>query len=87
MTITKKNKVFLSNAGPDPLKNHKDTKQHSMLGYHQHASEIPIKWRFAGGPMMARLKWYLDPLLSTTKKHCQKWTPSDKTFWIRAWLY
>ena len=29
-----------------------------MLGQHQHASETPFKWRFASGPMMARLKWY-----------------------------
>ena len=35
-----KNIGFLRNTGPDPLKNHKATK--------------PFKWRFAGGPMMAR---------------------------------
>ena len=29
--------------------------QHSMSGHHRHASETPFKWRFAGGPMMARL--------------------------------
>ena len=43
-----------SNTGPDPLKNHKTTK-HSMFGHHRQASETPFKWRFAGGPMMARL--------------------------------
>ena len=32
-----------------------------MLGHHRHASEMPFKWGFAGGPMIARLKWYLDP--------------------------
>ena len=32
-----------------------------MLGHHRHASETPFQWRFAGGPMMARLWWYLDP--------------------------
>ena len=31
-----------------------------MLGYHRPASET--KWRFAGGPIMARFLWYLDPL-------------------------
>ena len=41
---------FIGNSGPDPLKT-----QHSMLGHHQHASETPFKWRFAGGSMMARL--------------------------------
>ena len=42
-----KNKGFLSNAGPDPLKS---TKQLSMLGHHRPASETPFKWRFADGP-------------------------------------
>ena len=68
--------------------------QHSMLGYHRPASETPFKWRFAGGPMMALFKCYLDPLSShqktnkqtkiKQKKACQSWTPSGKTFWIRA---
>ena len=52
---------FLINTGPDPLKITKPSSQHSMLGHHRHASETPFKWRFAGGPMMARLLWYLDP--------------------------
>ena len=33
-----------------------------MLGHHRPASETPLKWRFASGPMMARFNWYLDPL-------------------------
>ena len=32
-----------------------------MLGHHRHSSETPFKWHFAGGSMMARLLWYLDP--------------------------
>ena len=28
--------------------------QHSMLGHHRQASEMPFKWRFASGPMIAR---------------------------------
>ena len=55
-----KNIGFLSNTGPGPLKNHKI--QNSMLGHHRFASETPFKLRFAGGPMIAPLKWYLDPL-------------------------
>ena len=35
-----------------------------MLGHHRHTSEMPFKWRFAGGPMLARILWYLDPLSS-----------------------
>ena len=46
-----------------------------MLGHHQHASETPFKWRYAGGPMMARLKWYLDPPTPhQLKNRCQGWT-------------
>ena len=45
---------FLSNSGPDPLKIIKLPSQHSILGHNGHASETPFKWRFAGGPMMAR---------------------------------
>ena len=43
-----------SNTGPDPLKFSKLPSQHSTLGHHRHPSETPFKWRFAGGPMMAR---------------------------------
>ena len=32
-----------------------------MSSHYRPASETPFKWRFAGGPMMARLQWYLDP--------------------------
>ena len=51
-----KNIGFLSNTGPDPLKNHKATKPaFNVPGYHRHASETPFNWRSAGGLMMARL--------------------------------
>ena len=51
-----KNIGFFSNSGLDPLTNHTAGSQHSMLGNHQHTSETPFnKWRFAGGPMVARL--------------------------------
>ena len=49
-----KNIGFLSNTGLEPLKITKLPSQHSMLGHHRHASEMPFKYRFAGGPMMAR---------------------------------
>ena len=57
-----KNIGFHSNTGPDPLKLTKLLGQHSMLGHHRHASETPFKWRYPGGPMMAHLEWYFDPL-------------------------
>ena len=40
----------------------KPPRQHSILGHHQSASVTPLKWCFAGGPMLARLYWYLDSL-------------------------
>ena len=46
---------FLSNPGPDPLKNHTATKPTFNVGHYRHTNETPFKWRFAGGPMMARL--------------------------------
>ena len=45
---------YHSNAGLDSLMITKLPSQHSMLGHHRPASETPFKWRFAGGPMMAR---------------------------------
>ena len=33
-----------------------------MLGHHRHDSETPLKWHFAGGPILAGLWWYLDCL-------------------------
>ena len=56
-----KNKRVLSNTGLDSLKNHKAIKPAFDVDHHRHASETPFKWRFAGGLMMARLYWYLDP--------------------------
>ena len=47
-----KNIGFLCNTSPDPLKL---PSQHSILGHHRHASETPFQWRFAGGPILARL--------------------------------
>ena len=43
-----------------------------MLGHHRPASETPFKWRFAGGPMMALFKCYLDPLCPHRKKKKKK---------------
>ena len=39
---THKNKGVLSSIGPVPIKNHKLQSQHSTLGHHQHASEMPF---------------------------------------------
>ena len=66
---------FLGNTIPDPLENHKLPSQHSMFGHHRPVSETPFKWHFAGGPMMVRFLWYLDPLSShQLNKCCQSLT-------------
>ena len=83
-----KNIEFLSNTGPDPLKNHKTTKPVFNVGPSSAHQRNTIYWRFTGGPMMARFKWYFGSIVpSRTKKKKKKtgqnWTPSDKTFWIR----
>ena len=77
-----KNTGFSSNTGPDSLKNR--SCEASILCWA--FIGMPAKHRFAGGPMMARLKWDLDPPSphQLKKKRCQSWIPSDKTFWIRA---
>ena len=53
---SQKYRVYFSNTGPDPgaLKIVKLPSQLSILGHNRHASETPIKWRFAGGPKRAR---------------------------------
>ena len=61
-----------------PYKTTKRTSQHSVLVHHQPASKTPFKWRFAGGPMMARLYWYLDPLSPNQLKERQKVGPPLK---------
>ena len=49
---------FPSNTGPDPQKNHKVTKPALNIG----PSHVRQDRRFVGGPMLARLWWYLDRL-------------------------
>ena len=46
---------FHNNTAPDPLKLTKLPSKHSTWGYHRHASETPLNWRFAGVPIMAHL--------------------------------
>ena len=50
-----KNIGFLTNICRYPQKITTLPSQYSMLGHQWHASKTPFKWRFAGGPMMARL--------------------------------
>ena len=74
---------FHSNSGPDPLKKHKATKSALNVGplaARTRNRHLNFKWRFAGGPMLVRILWYLDPLSSQQlkkKKKPQSWTLLD----------
>ena len=54
--------------------------QHSMLSHHRHASETP----FNGDSLAGRWWSAYSGTWILKKKNHQSWTPSDKTFWIRA---
>ena len=73
--------------------NHRATKPAINVGpssacHHRPVSETPFKWCFIGGLMIAHFSGIciLYPLINGKKKveHYPVWTPSDKTFWIRA---
>ena len=69
-----KNIGCLGNTVSAPLKSHKTTKPAFNVG-----PSSALKWRFAGGPMTARLHWYLDPYSPhQLKKQRQSWTPLTK---------
>ena len=67
---------FPSNTGLGPLIISRLPSQHSMLDHQRYDSETP----FVGGPMLARLWWYLDRLSprQLRKKRCQSRSPSPK---------
>ena len=69
-------KVFLAILAPIPWKIAKPLGQNSMLDHHSDASEAPFEWRFPGGPMMARFKWYFDNLSSHQLKNIVKVRPA-----------
>ena len=81
-----KNIGFLSNTGPDPLKNHKDTKLAFNVGqssaHQRNAIQIAFCWRADDGPFIMIFGSSIPSSTKTNK--FQIWTPSDKTFWIRA---
>ena len=74
--------------------------QHSMLGHHRLDSEMPFhmtfRWRGDGGPLLVVFGYSSSSSTKNNndkkkkkkknpkKQRCQSWTPSDKTFWIRA---
>ena len=52
-TVKSKNIRFLSNTGPDPLKNNKATKPAFNVGPSSAHQRTPFNWRFPGWPMIA----------------------------------
>ena len=67
-----KNIGFLCNTGADPLKNHKATKPAFNVGPSSARQRNAISMAFCRWPMMAQLKWYLDPLSPHQLKKTQK---------------
>ena len=67
---------FLSNTGPDPLKNHKATKSEFSVGHHRHAAKLHLNSIL----MIAYLKWHLDPHSphQLKKKKGRNWAPITK---------
>ena len=90
-----RNRGFLCNTGPDSLKHHKATKLAFYVGptsaRQRNAIKMAFRWRADDGPFIAVFGFSIP---STKQKKQQKkqknrnkhhiWTPSDKTFWIRA---
>ena len=80
-----KNIVFLGKLVWIPWKITKLLSQHSLFGYHRPASKTPFKWRFAGGPIIARFQCYSDPLssphqLKTQQQNVRVGLPLTKRF-------
>ena len=73
---------FLSNAGPDPSKNHKATKPAFNAGQssarQQNASEMTVRWRADDGPLIVVFESYSPPSTKTKQKRCQSGTHSEK---------
>ena len=87
-----KNIGFSSNIGLDPLKNgsyQASIQCWAITGPPAKRHLMVFCWRAEDGPLIVVLG---SSLPSSTKKkkkkkkknHCQSWTPSDKTFWIRS---
>ena len=78
---------FLSNTSPDPLKNHKATKPAANVGpssaRHRNAILMVFRWWTNDGLLLV----VFVSSLPSSFKISQIWTPSSKTFWIRASIH
>ena len=84
------NKGFLSDSGPDPLKNNEATEPAFNVGpssaRKRNAILIAFRWRADDGLLIVVLRSsHPSSTKKRKKKRCQSWTPYDKIFWIRAW--
>ena len=81
-----KNIGFLWNTSQHPLKNHKATKPAFNVGpslaRQRNAISMAFPWWADDGPFIAVFGSYIP-----SNVHDQIWTPSDKTFWIRMWVW
>ena len=81
--------MFLSNTGPDPLKNHKsigflcNTVPDIMKNRKATQPAFNVSLRADGGPLIV-VFGSSHQLKKTKKKSCQSRTLSDKTFWTRV---
>ena len=61
---------FLSKTGLYPLENRIATKPAFDVGHYRPASKMLFKWRFPGGPMMARFLRVVGSSLPSSMKRC-----------------
>ena len=85
-----KNIGFLCNTGPDHPKNHKATKAAFNVwpssARQRNAILMAFRWRADDGTFVAVFRSCIPSSTKIIiKKSYQMWTPSDKTFWIRAY--
>ena len=83
-----KNIGFLSYTCLDPLKIHKATRPAFNVSSSSACQQNALTWCFAGGPMIARLKWYFIWILRVSHHQLKKSNldPSEKMFRTRAWF-
>ena len=79
------------NAGPDPLKNHKDTNPafnvRPSSACQRNAISMAFRWRADDGPLIVVSGFFLPSPTNKKKKKknvVEVGTPFDKKFWIRA---
>ena len=86
-----KNIWYSSNTGLDPLKNHcyqASIQCLAIIGTPSKRHFMAFCWRADDGPLLVVLGSSIPSSAKKKKiKRCQSWTPSDKTFWIRACFF